>query len=91
MLAVITGKLCKINSFILSLIKYRSTEVPTSRMRQKSLFPNLYCFDVVGGLLVSIRVPLCKQTIYCLNRLCVITLSKKGHFSFNYNMAFLPF
>lgn len=46
MLAVITGKLCKINSFILSLIKYRRS---TSRMRQKSLFPNLYCFDVVGG------------------------------------------
>lgn len=88
MLAVITGKLCKINSFILSLIKYRRS---TSRMRQKSLFPNLYCFDVVGGLLISVRVPLCIQTIYCLNRLYVITLSKKGHFSFNYNMAFLPF
>ena len=88
MLAVITGKLCKINSFILSLIKYRRS---TARMRQKNLFPNLYCFDVVGGLLISIRVPLCIQTIYCLNRLCVITLSQKGHFSFNYNMAFLPF
>lgn len=88
MLAVITGKLCKINSFILSLIKYRRS---ISRMLQKSLFPNLYCFDVVGGLLISIRVPLCIQTIYCLNRLCVITLSKKGHFSLYYNMTFLPF